>query len=268
MQQTDDLPPPVVKLDNPNRSFDGERPRSAHEQVSRSLAVDILSGVLPIGATLPTEDVLLERFQVSRTVLREAMKTLSAKGLLASKPRIGTWVQHESHWNFFDPDLLSWKLAIGYDAQFRDDLAEIRRAIEPRAAALAAERRTEEELVGLRYWIAKMREPGHSARSFAKADLGLHLAVASASGNAMMRSIGAIIEAALVASFTLNSAVDEEDVHAHTLDKHEAIVDAIANRDGEAAAAAMLYVINLGTSRINASQDAKKRKAATGRRRK
>jgi DNA-binding FadR family transcriptional regulator len=232
---------------------DHARAISAHDHVARSLAMDILSGVIPIGENLPHEDALLERFQVSRTVLREGLKTLAAKGLIVSKTRVGTRVRPEARWNFFDPDLLSWKLQLGYDEKLRDDLSEIRCAIEPQAAALAAQRRTADDLVALRHWIGRMREPGHTARSFAEADLGLHLSVSAASGNAMMRSIGAIIEAALMASFTLNSAVEEEEVLAESIDRHEAIVDAIEKGDSDGAAAAMLLVIDQGTSRIRAS---------------
>jgi Transcriptional regulators len=232
---------------------DHARAISAHDHVARSLGMDILSGAIAIGENLPHEEALLERFQVSRTVLREGLKTLAAKGLIVSKTRVGTRVRPEARWNFFDPDLLSWKLQLGYDEKFRDDLAEIRCAIEPQAAALAALRRTDGDLLELRNWIARMREPGHTARSFAEADLGLHLSVSAASGNAMMRSIGAIIEAALMASFTLNSAVEEEDVLEESIGRHEAIVDAIEQGDSDAAAAAMLLVIDQGTARIRAS---------------
>jgi DNA-binding FadR family transcriptional regulator len=211
--------------------------------------MDILSGRFPPLSLLPSETDLLKRFGVSRTVLREVIKTLTAKGLLVSRTRIGTTVQMPLHWNFFDRDVLSWKLAVGFDATFRDDLAEVRRAIEPRAAALAAGRRTVEQIAELRVWIERMRQPGHTRRSFAQADLGLHLAVTAASGNPLMRSIGGVIEAALVASFTLNSAVDDPDALADTLRRHEAIVDAIEAGRAEDAAVAMQTVIDIGTAR-------------------
>ena len=232
-----------------------DRRLSTHDQIARALGMDILSGRYPPDMALPGEAELLARFQVSRTVLREVIKTLAAKGFLVSKTRVGTKVLPAAHWSFFDPDVLSWKLAVGYDAAFRDDVAEIRRAIEPRAAALAASRHTPEDLQSLRHWIERMRQSGHSAREFAEADLGLHLAVGVASRNMLMRSIGSIIEAALVASFTLASPVDEVEVLAESLDLHEAIVDAIAARDADRAAAAMLVVINHGDRRIAKATD-------------
>lgn len=229
-----------------------DRAISAHSHIARALGIDILGGELKPGDTLPSEAELLLRFGISRTVLREVLKTLTAKGFVASKPRVGTKVLPSLHWNFFDPDVLNWKLALGYDAAFRDDLAEIRRAIEPRAAALAAKRRTDSDIIAMRDWISQMRKVGHSRRSFADADLGLHLAVSAASGNALMRSIGAIIEAALFASFTLSSSIDEQEELEKSLDRHEAIVDAIERQDEKGAAAHMLSVIDHGTSRIAA----------------
>ncbi|WP_404478441.1 FadR/GntR family transcriptional regulator [Novosphingobium sp. BL-52-GroH] len=226
---------------------------STHLHIARAIGMDILSGSIGEGELLPSEATLLARFGVSRTVLREVLKTLTAKGLVVSKTRVGTKVLPSAHWSYFDADVLSWKLAVGYDAKFRDDLAEIRRAIEPHAAALAARRRTAEDITALREAIAAMRAPGHTAKSFAVADLALHRAVGAASGNPLMRSIATIIEAALNASFTLNSAVEEPDVLNASLDQHEAIVDAIEAGDVEAAAAAMLWVIDLGTARITAA---------------
>jgi DNA-binding FadR family transcriptional regulator len=235
-----------------NSAFMSDKPLSTHEQIARSIGMEILGGKFLPGDALPSESELLKRFRVSRTVLREVYKTLAAKGLLVSKTRVGTRVQDVSQWNLFDSDVLSWKLGLGFTAKLRDDLAEIRRAIEPRAAALAAQRRTPQQLGELRKWIERMRVPNQDRRQFAEVDLGFHLAVGTASGNELMRGAAAVIEAALVASFTLSSAVDEPVLLAQSIANHASIVDAIAARDGLAAAAAMLNVINTGASRIEA----------------
>jgi DNA-binding FadR family transcriptional regulator len=242
-----------------------DRTVSAHDQIARALGMDILSGRLKPAQTLPAEAELLLRFQVSRTVLREVMKTLAAKGLIVSKTRVGTKVLPPVHWNLFDADVLSWKIDLGYDAPLREDIAEIRRAIEPRAAALAAQRRTPEQVAELREWVARMRQPGHTRHTHAEVDLGFHLAVGMASGNALMRGIAAVIEAALVASFTLSSAIDEPELFAASIANHEAVVDAIEARDGDAAAAAMLKVILAGVSRIAAYQQIRGSRAVTHR---
>src|SRR5258708_7357542 len=89
------------------------RSRSAHDSVLRGLGSAIVQGDLPVGAMLPSKEELSRRFGVSHTSLREALQTLSAKGLIAAKTRIGTWVQDETQWNMFDADILTWRLAKG-----------------------------------------------------------------------------------------------------------------------------------------------------------
>ncbi|MBC9032026.1 FadR family transcriptional regulator [Sphingomonas sp. JC676] len=223
---------------------------SSHDQVARALGMDILGGIYPPGSKIPGESEILHRFGVSRTVLREVLKTLTAKGLIVSKTRVGTTVLDSSHWNFFDADVLSWKVGQSFDAGFRRDLTEVRLALEPAAAFVAAERRSAEDLAELRRCIAEMRAATSSAREFAEADLDFHRAVGRASGNVLMQSMSAVVETALVASFTLSSPVREEDEHEVSVRGHERIVDAIEVRDGAAAAQAMRNVIGHGVERL------------------
>lgn len=229
--------------------FHVSRPRSKHDTIARTLGQEILSGVHAPGANLPSEAELLTRFDASRTVLREAMKTLSAKGLVVLKTRVGTRVLNSSNWNFFDAELLDWYAAMGVDAQLRRSLTEIRRAVEPAAAALAAQRRSRAEITRLRDCVRRMAMSNGSRDNFAKADLEFHLMIGVASGNPLMRSMAAVIEAALVASFQENVPLAGEDL-AETANAHDAIVDGIEARDMEAASAAMLRVIDLGQARI------------------
>ncbi|WP_199560077.1 FadR/GntR family transcriptional regulator [Sphingomonas psychrotolerans] len=221
-----------------------ERAISSHDQVARALGMEILAGKHLVGSNLPNEADLLARFQISRTVLREVLKTLSAKGLLAAKARVGTRVTHPVHWNLFDAEVLSWKVAIGLDDDFRRDMAEIRRLIEPRAAALAAERRAEDAIAAIRTALDRMRIVDQEAVRFAQADLDFHLAIGAASGNLLMRSIASVIETALAASFSPIAPREHPELHAETVAKHEAILDAIVAGDAAAASAAMLGVIN------------------------
>ncbi len=225
--------------------------RSNHDQVARALGIEIMSGVHAPGTRLPTEADILDRFGISRTVLREALKTLTAKGLIASKSRVGTKVLDATHWNLFDADVLSWRVAQGFDEKLSSDLAEIRRAIEPRAAGLAAERADRDVIVNLRRCIADMRRATDSRRQFAEADLEFHRAIGAASGNMLMRALSAVIETALVESFTLSSPVRNLKQHEDVVRKHERIVDAIEARDPEAAAAAMDSVIVRGVGGRN-----------------
>lgn len=228
-----------------------ERARSNHAEVARTIGIDIISGRYPEGSKLPGDVELSLIFGVSRPVLREAAKTLVAKGLLSTKARVGTLVRARAAWNMFDPDVIAWHLDSGIDRRFLADLAEIRLAVEPRAAALAAQRRTPAALAGLEADLAAMRRAIHHSPGFAEADLKFHLAIADASGNPFMRSMGAVIGAALRTSFILSAPVEDGDWQA-TLAAHARIVEAVAAGEAEAAAAAMTDVIHNGINRQHA----------------
>jgi DNA-binding FadR family transcriptional regulator len=228
------------------------RAHSNHAEVARTIGIDIIAGRYGEGAKLPGDAELTLIFGVSRPVLRESVKTLVAKGLLSTKSRVGTVVRERAAWNMFDPDVLAWHLDAGINKQFLRDLAEIRLAVEPRAAALAAERRTEADLEVMRRAVARMGDEPGASSGFAEADLALHVAVATASGNPFMRSIGAVIEAALRASFVLSAPVDARE-HDIAVAAHERIVETIADKDAEAAAAAMTNVIFNGLRRQGAT---------------
>lgn len=233
----------------------GRHVLSSHDQIVRSIGQDILSGRIPPGEKLPVEAELLERFGVSRTALREALKTLSAKGFLVVKTRVGTKVNDPLRWNFFDTEVLSWQVANGMDASFRRHLAEVRRALEPAAAALAAAHRTAADLAAMREAIEAMRREQDSEYDFARADLELHLRIAVASQNPMMRSFASVIETALLEAFTLSPPTREAQLHRDTVDAHERIVDCIEASDGPGAAAAMVAVIDAGYQRVEAERD-------------
>lgn len=218
-------------------------PMSAHGHVARTIGIEIINGAYEPGKRLPHESELLAQFSVSRTVLREAIKTLAAKGLVTARARVGTVVTAPEQWNMFDPDVLSWKTADGMDQAFHGDLTEIRLALESRAAALAARHRTDADLVELRAAIDQMRRATSSRRQFAEADLAFHQVIAKASGNVLLRSVSGVIETALVASFTMSSPIHDMALHELNVSSHERIVDAIEARSEEGAAAAMLAVI-------------------------
>jgi DNA-binding FadR family transcriptional regulator len=220
--------------------------RTGQGQIVRSMGESILRGDYPEGALLPGEDKLMAQFGISRTVLREALKTLAAKGLVVSKTRVGTKVRAQVDWNMFDSDLLGWQLEIGMDSRFIDSLYEIRLAVEPAASALAAQRRSDDSIARMRALIDEFRQPDHTRLTFAEIDLTLHLEIAAASGNPFMRSVGAIIEAALMASFVDTAPVDDLGRQQHSAEWHAAIVEAIARRDSNGAARAMTFVIEYG----------------------
>lgn len=231
-----------------------ERAKSSHDQIAAILGTELLRGAYAPGGNMPSEPELIERFQVSRTVMREVMKTLAAKGFVISKTKVGTRVRDPVYWNYFDADVLAWRVRLGLDDEFMTNLTEVRRALEPAAAALAAKQRSPADIARLRECVRQMARTDHTRQSFAEADLDFHLAIGSASGNPLMRSMASVIETALVASFAHSSPVDDPADHEATVNGHAAIVDAIEAGDGRTAAAAILKVIDIGVNRIDVTR--------------
>ncbi|WP_244468774.1 FadR/GntR family transcriptional regulator [Devosia limi] len=223
-------------------------PRNLHSHVLWQLGEAIVSGRYPETSILPADNELLTEFGVSRTVLREVLKTLAAKGLIEARARIGTRVLPRGRWNLFDGDVLAWHFEQGPDVQFLRSLAEVRIGIEIEAAALAAERRTDAQALALHGWADKMGEAS-TAESFARHDLEFHRAVAEASGNPFMASISSLVELALTAAFTISSPVEDDHAKALTVAAHRRIASAIAERLPEEARTAMKVVIEEGFER-------------------
>lgn len=229
-------------------AISGPSRRTSHSHVVNELGKAIVSGVYPEGSILPGDPELVERFHVSRTVLREAMKTLSAKGLIVARARIGTRVTERRQWNLFDADVLSWHLERGFDRAFIVHLSEMRQSFEPYAAALAAERATPETARRLLAMTGEMASAA-SHEDLIMADLRFHLAVLQASENPFMYGVGTLIEAALVSSFGLSSPDVPSREFEHIGTSHRDIAEAIAACEAEKAAEAMRGVIVTGRNR-------------------
>lgn len=227
------------------------RPRrtAGHDEIAATLGSEILSGERAPGSRLPSAEELFERFGASRMLLREVTKTLAAKGMITAKTRIGTQVLPPEHWNWFDPEVLTWRVRLGFDQEFLQHLAQMRRSVEPGAAALAASHRTAAHLVDMRAAIAAMTAAGADRRAFAQADLDFHIAVATASGNPMFRSFASVIETALGAYFSLSTPLETAGLAA-IVARHAEIVDAVEAQDPEEAGRKMLAVIEQGAERV------------------
>lgn len=227
--------------------------RSQTSRVVDDLGLAIVSGRQSEGSLLPGDSDLIERYRVSRTVLREALKTLSAKGLVQAKARIGTRVRDRSAWNLFDPDVLVWYARTGFGPEFLAHLGEMRMALEPDAAALAALRRTDEQLEAMRQAAERMGADGISHQEFVNADLALHLTIAAAANNPFFLSISTLIEVALVAMMSIASPVDDRPRLTRSVADHKAIVTAISAGDPERARRAMQVVVQEGIDKSRGS---------------
>lgn len=232
-------------------------PKGFHGHVMGDLGRGIIRGEFPEHSILPRDAELQERYGVSRTVLREALKTLAAKGLIQPKAKIGTRVLARSGWNLFDPDILQWHADTGaVNAEFLFSLQEMRLALEPEAAALAARRRNDRQVADLYRWIERMGAAGVTGEEFVQSDLRLHIAIADASGNPFMRAVSSLIEVALAATFTVSSPIPNTERHRANVARHRQIVEGIEKRDPDAARAAMRRVIQEGIDRVAAATGA------------
>lgn len=233
-------------------AISGQPVRNSHTLVVDGIGRDIVAGEYPQGSTLPGDADLVGRFDVSRTVLREAMKTLAAKGMIVARARIGTKVTARSTWNYFDSDVLRWHLEIGADRDFLQHLSEMRLSFEPYAARLACVRATALDIQRM-YVHAEEMSAAASMEAFAIADLNFHMALLEASKNPFMYSVGTLIEAALVTSFRVSSPHGDQTRQANAALNHRRIVEAIERKDPQAAAEAVNAVILEGKERIQAT---------------
>lgn len=222
--------------------------KNLHSQVLWQLGVAIVRGDYAEGQILPSDTELLAQFSVSRTVLREALKTLAAKGMIEARARIGTRVLPRARWNLFDADVLAWHFETGPDVDLLRSLSEIRIGVEVESAALAAARRSEEQAMALVACAEEMGEATTPAE-FARTDLKFHRTVAEASGNPFMASISALVELALTAVFTISSPVEDEALTEATVKAHGRIAEAILAQDADEARTAMKAVISEGFGR-------------------
>lgn len=209
--------------------------------VANEIGVRIVTGRLPPGSVLPNEAALGAEFAVSRTVLREAMKVLGAKGLVEARPRTGTRVLPRNRWNLLDPDVLAWQVAGRSGRRFAEDLLEVRRIIEPAAAALAAERARPEDLAAIADAFRGMEKAGDDVKASIEPDIRFHTSILSATGNDLLLPLGALIGTALAAHFRLTAL--RPGAQGESLPWHWAVLDAIRCGDAAGASAAMRYLL-------------------------
>ncbi len=199
-------------------------------QLAQELGRSIVGGSLPAGSALPTEAELCLRHGASRTAVREAMKMLGAKGLVAARPRLGGSVRERHYWSLLDPDVLRWMREAPADIALLLELAQLRLAIEPEAAASAARIRDPAALTRIAAALAEME--GDPVEAL-QADIAFHAELLRASGNRFFASLAGMVESALSMSIPVTNAakkVAKADVEAHR-------VVYLAIRAGEAEAA-------------------------------
>jgi GntR family galactonate operon transcriptional repressor len=212
-----------------------------HGEVVHELGRAVVRGEVEAGATLPAEEQLAAEFGVSRGAFREAMKVLAAKGLVASRTRTGTVVLPPQRWNLMDPDVLAWRYQGHPTRAHLDDLAEVRVALEPEAARLAAARIRKVEVARLRDLVADMEATLERPDDFIAADLAFHQGVVTASGNELFATIFGLLGTALAEVRHVHTRSVRR--NSQTLPDHTAVVDALADGDQQLAFDRMRHVV-------------------------
>jgi DNA-binding FadR family transcriptional regulator len=214
-------------------------------QVTQLLGRRIVAGTYPEGAVLPNEGLLCAELGVSRTALREGVKVLVAKGLLLARPRVGTRVQPRAQWQSLDADVLAWRCELPPDDAFIAQLAEMREIIEPAAAALAAQNRSEADLAALDAAFQRMQRSRTQAEWVA-ADFDFHRALLQATGNPLLAPLAALVGSALQVVLALAAARARETARDFkiALPEHGRVLEAVRRRDTQAAHQAMSLLLS------------------------
>ncbi|MGW1005882.1 FadR/GntR family transcriptional regulator [Streptomyces sp. NPDC002520] len=218
--------------------------RGVHGQTVEALARRILGGDIPEGATLDLV-ALQSELDVSLTALRESLKVLAAKGMVDARQKRGTFVRPRADWNLLDADVLRWQFEGGSttesDRALLCNLAEVRAIIEPAAARLAAQRRTDADLAALEGALEAMGEEDADAAHAVDADLAFHRALLAATHNELLERMEMVLESGLAhRDRIVHSSPHSED----PVPAHRAVLDAVRAGDPQAAEAAMRALLD------------------------
>lgn len=222
--------------------YQSPKPRkSMHARIVHELGMHIVSGRFKPDEKLPLESTLCEEYQVSRPVLREATKVLIAKGLVYSKPRVGTVVRPRSEWHLLDPDVLYWLVQSTPQSEFFNTLAGVRRILEPEIAAMAATTATEEDIAAIEDAYQRM-ERAQTRQEMLQPDVDFHRAIAEATHNDLLAYMCNMLSLPLRESITVTNL--RPNTQALSLPRHKAILTAIKNRDALGARHASLVQLD------------------------
>ena len=223
-------------------------------RVVEALGQAIVTGTWDAAGAFPIEAELCARFGVSRSVVREAVKMLTAKGLLSARPRRGTVVEPEPHWNLLDPDVLRWLLERAPSPALLAEFTQMRLGIEPQAAALAAQAVCHGQtgwLLPIREALARMQAAGAGQDDPLASDIAFHVAILHASGNRFLVQLRELVDTALRISIRMTNA--RKGVALASVDDHARVLHAIEAGDPVAAAAAMRALLGEALDLIEAA---------------
>lgn len=216
--------------------------RNRTATIMDDLGKAIVTGEYPVGSALPYEAVLCETYGASRPIVREAVKMLTAKGLLEARQRRGTVILAESEWNLMDTDVLRWMLGRQFSLELLIDFAQMRLSIEPHAAALAARSATGEQRQAMSAAIARMKAAENGKDDPLDADIAFHVSVLEASNNRFLQQFTDLSSTAL--RFSIRVTNERKGVTKASAKEHKEVLDAILEGKPEVAAEKMYGLIN------------------------
>lgn len=211
-------------------------------QIVHDLGVAIVTGKYSAAHPFPVEADLCKQFGASRSIVRESVKMLTAKGLLRARAGQGTRIQLEENWNLLDPDVLRWLLDRKYAPALLIEFNQVRLAVEPKAAAFAATSATLKDKLAINEAIRQMTIATHdNSEASLAADIAFHVAVLRASGNRFFAQLRELIESTL--RFSIRATNSYKGVSSASVADHKKVSDAILAGDAEYAEAAMRELI-------------------------
>ncbi len=216
--------------------------KNVHGNTVDFLGEAIVAGRYPAGCSLPPEPRLCEELGVSRTVIRESVKSLVAKGLLTTGPKVGTRVLTEEQWNWFDPDVIHWKSRSGLTREFLRDLQDLRRVLEPAAVRMAAERATPQDIAEIEAAYAGMMKAVEEGGDYVASDLLFHQGLLRASHNRMIVQMSKVLSALLRTSFEISTS--RKDGPRSSMPLHRAVLNAVIGHNAGKAEKATLILID------------------------
>ncbi len=207
--------------------------RNLTQQLVHTLGIAIVQGKYGTEQGLPSEADLCEEYDISRSATREAIKMLTAKGLVSSRPRQGISIQPKNNWNMFDSDVLSWILRGMPTLKMLKEFLQLRIAVEPEAAALAAEKQDAEKIARIGEALERMRAAEEGPEDPVEADIAFHLAILVACGNPFYMQLRSFIETALRVSIRYTNRIKGVDTASYK--SHKKLYDAIVRGNAQLA---------------------------------
>jgi DNA-binding FadR family transcriptional regulator len=230
-----------------------------HGQIVEVMAQRILSGQIPEGSTINVPDLQAD-LGVSLTAVREALKVLTAKGLVDARQKRGTFVRPRSDWNLLDADMIRWHFDDDVRPELLEELHEVRGIVEPAAARLAAVRASDAQVLALDEALAAMSSATDDLAA-AEADLTFHKALLAATGNELLTKMEVIMETGLADRDRLVHRVKPSD---DPVPSHARVVEAVRAHDPEGAELAMRELLAKAAEDLSAVRDSSGRPSSNG----